>query len=321
MKKILIISLVVVFIFSACSSVAQTSPTVVNSASPVTFNETQQGSVTFDRSKTGSAEKDITYCQMDGVDLKMDIYYPDQYSARPWPVVMYVHGGAWQKGDKNEGAGSRAIPALRASGFLVVAVDYRLAPTYKFPAQIEDVQCAVRSLRANASRFHLDPEKIGVWGGSAGGHLVALLGSAADKPEWKVGEYLDQSSRVQAVVDMFGPADLSVEFDTSNFQTARVVFGARNGSDPKLVNASPVTYVDSTDAPFLILHGDQDNVVPLEQSQLFFKQLQQYGVESELVIVQGAGHGFVRVGDQPIKPGLSEINRQVVAFFVRHLKK
>ncbi len=316
MKNILIISLSVAFILSACTSVAQAIQTV----SPVPFNEPQQGSVTFDSSKTGSAEKEITYCQMDGVDLKMDVYYPDQYSARPWPVVMYVHGGAWQKGDKNEGAGSRAIPALRASGFLVVAVDYRLAPTYKFPAQIEDVQCAVRSLRANASRFHLDPEKIGVWGGSAGGHLVALLGTAANKPEWKVGEYLDQSSRVQAVVDMFGPADLSVEFDTSNFQTARVVFGARNGSDPKLINASPVNYVDSTDAPFLILHGDQDNVVPLEQSQLLFKQLQQYGVESKLVIVQGAGHGFVRAGDQPINPGLSETNRQIVEFFIKHLK-
>ncbi len=320
MKKKLIIPLGVAFILSACSSVTQASPAVVNSVSPLPFNEPQQGSVTFDRSKAGSADKDITYCQMDGVDLKMDVYYPDQYSAQPWPVVMYVHGGAWQKGDKNEGVGSRAIPALRASGFLVVAVDYRLAPTYRFPAQIEDVQCAVRSLRANASRFHLDPEKIGVWGGSAGGHLVALLGTAADKPEWKVGEYLDQSSRVQAVVDMFGPADLSLEFDSSNFQTARAVFGAVNGSDPKLVNASPVTYVDSTDAPFLILHGDQDNVVPLEQSHLLFKQLQQYGVESELVVVQGAGHGFVRAGDQPINPGLSETNRQIVEFFIKHLK-
>ena len=319
MKKILIVSLSLSFILSACSSVAQASPTAVTSASPLPFNEPQQGSVTFDRSKTGSAEKDITYCQMDGVDLKMDVYYPNRYSAQPWPVVMYVHGGAWQKGDKNEGAGFRAIPVLRAAGFLVVSVNYRLAPQYQFPAQIEDVQCAVRSLRANAGRFHLDPDNIGVWGGSAGGHLVALLGTAADKPEWKVGEYLHQSSQVQAVVDMFGPADLSLEFDSSNFQSARVVFGAINGSDPKLVNASPVTYVDSTDAPFFILHGDQDDVVPLEQSQLLFRQLQQYGVESELVVVQGAGHGFVRAGDQPINPGLSEINRQVVDFFVRHL--
>lgn len=320
MKKILIISLGLSFILSACSNVAQVSPAAVTSASPLPFNEPQQGSVTFYRSKTGSADKDITFCQMDGVDLMMDVYYPDQYSAQPWPVVMYVHGGGWQKGDKNEGAGFRALPWLRAAGFLVVSVNYRLAPQYKFPAQIEDVQCAVRFLRANASRYHLDPQNIGVWGGSAGGHLVALLGTAADKPEWKVGEYLDQSSRVQAVVDMFGPADLSVEFDSSNFQTARAVFGAVNGSDPKLVNASPVTHVDSTDAPFLILHGDQDNVVPLEQSRLLFRQLQQYGVESELVVVQGAGHGFVRAGEQPIKPGLSEINRQVVAFFIKHLK-
>ncbi len=319
MKKILMISLGVAFILSACTSVAQASPAAVNNASLVPFNEPQQGSVTFDRSKTGSAEKDITYCHMDGVDLKMDVYYPDQYSARPWPVVMYVHGGAWQKGDKNEGAGFRALPWLRAAGFLVVSVNYRLAPQYQFPAQIEDVQCAVRSLRANASRFHLDPDNIGVWGGSAGGHLVALLGTAADKPEWKVGEYLYQSSRVQAVVDMFGPADLSLEFDSSNFQSARVVFGARNGGDLKLANASPVTYVDAADAPFLILHGDRDNVVPLEQSQILYQKLQQAGVESQMVVVQGAGHGFVRAGEKPINPSLVELNQLVVNYFVSHL--
>lgn len=271
MKNITLLLFVVAVFLSACVSPIQSTPHVLQN--PITIEQTPSP-VSFDRSKLGGVDKDLTYCSMEGIDLKMDVYYPNRYSAQPWPVVMYVHGGAWQKGDKNEGAGFRAIPALRAAGFLVVSVNYRLAPQYQFPAQIEDVHCAVRSLRANASRFHLNPDKIGVWGGSAGGHLVALMGTAPDKSEWKVGEYLDQSSRVQAVVDMFGPADLSLEFDSSNFQTARVVFGAKDGSDPKLINASPVTYVDSTDAPFLILHGDQDNVVPLEQSQLLFKKLQ-----------------------------------------------
>jgi acetyl esterase/lipase len=275
----------------------------------------------FDKAKLGSSAKDITYCTMDGTAIKLDIYYPAQFSAEPWPVVMYVHGGAWQKGDKSEGAGFRSMAGLQSAGFLVVAVNYRLAPQYPFPAQIQDVKCAVRYLRANAVQYHLEPGKIGVWGGSAGGHLSALLGTSDGTPGWDVGEYLDQSSRVQAVVDMFGPADLSVEFDASNFQTARAVFGAVSKDDPKLEAASPVTYIDPGDPPFLILHGDLDRTVPLEQSQILVQRLQDAGVSAQLVIVHGAGHGFAKAGGQPISPSLVELNQQVVDFFVSRLKR
>jgi acetyl esterase/lipase len=295
-----------------------TSPAAANSSRPA--QPSLPVTPAFDQAKLGSTEKDITYCTMDETALKLDVYYPAQYSSGPWPAVMYVHGGGWQKGDKSEGAGFRSMAGLRSAGFIVFAINYRLAPQYPFPAQIEDVKCAVRFLRAHAEQYNLDSEEIGVWGGSAGGHLVALLGTSNGVSGWEVGEYLDQSSDVQAVVDMFGPADLSVEFDSSNFKTARDVFGATSPDDPKLAAASPVTYIDAGDPPFLILHGNQDAVVPLEQSQSLLQKLQAAGIQSQLVVVQGAGHGFARAGTQPISPSLIEINQLIIDFFIHQLR-
>ena len=320
MKRVLILILAFSFLTVSCrmNNPLNTAPAMPASGMPA--QPPLPEAISFDQAKLGSIEKDITYCRMNGTALKMDVYYPDGYSSEPWPAVMYVHGGAWQKGDKSEGAGFRSLAGLKDAGFIVFAINYRLAPQYPFPAQIEDVKCAVRFLRAHAEQYHLNSEKIGVWGGSAGGHLVALLGTSSGVSEWEVGDYLDQSSDVQAVVDMFGPADLSVEFDSSNFQTARQVFGAAGPNDPKLAVASPVTYIDAGDPPFLILHGDQDAVVPLEQSQILFQKLQAAGVQSQLVVVQGAGHGFTRAGKLPISPTQIEINQQIIDFFIHQLQ-
>jgi acetyl esterase/lipase len=215
-------------------------------ASPTLAAETAE----FNPAKLGSTEKDITYCTMGGVPLKLDVYYPETLSA-PWPLVLYVHGGGWVAGDKSEGAGFRNLVGLQKVGFLVASVDYRLAPQYKFPAQIQDVKCAVRYFRAHVAEYNLDPDKIGVWGGSAGGHLVSLLGTADSSAGWDVGEYLDQPSRVQAVVDMFGPADLTHGSAKAGVQTQlqRDVFGSTSNTDPILAAASPVTYVTADDPP------------------------------------------------------------------------
>ncbi len=320
MKRLLVILVAFSLLVVSCrfSIPLRTSP--VPPISSIPAQSSLPVTSTFDKAKLGSIEKDINYCTMDGNALKLDVYYPAQYSSDPWPAVMYVHGGGWQKGDKSEGAGFRSMAGLRSAGFIVFAINYRLAPQFPFPAQIEDVKCAVRFLRAHAEQYNLDSEKIGVWGGSAGGHLVALLGTSNGVSGWEVGEYLDQSSGVQAVVDMFGPADLSVEFDSSNFQTARDVFGATSPEDAKLADASPVTYINAGDPPFLILHGNQDAVVPLEQSQILLQKLQAAGVQSQLVVVQGAGHGFTRAGTQPISPSLIEINQQIIDFFIRQLR-
>ena len=281
-------------------------------AQPTVQEEAGTSSAQFDSSNLGTVEKDITYCTVDGFELKMDVYYPSESNGR-FPVTMYVHGGGWSSGDKAQGAGAIEIPALQKAGFLVVSVNYRLAPEYVFPAMLEDVKCAVRSLRAHADEYNLDPNRIGVWGGSAGGHLVALLGTSDESAGFDVGEYLEYSSRVQAVVDMFGPADLTVQFN-GGYESARRVFG---DFDPAL--ASPVTYVTADDPPFLMLHGEQDKLVPIEQSEILLAALQAAGVPAELVPVVNAGHSFKPDGGQ-ISPSRREIAQLVVKFFEGTLK-
>jgi acetyl esterase/lipase len=263
-------------------------------------------------------ERDVTYCTLDGVELKMDIYRP-QRSAAPTPALLYVHGGGWTGGDKRSGEGIRDIPELLARGYLVAAVNYRLAPRYKFPAMIEDVKCAVRFLRANAERFSINPEKIGAWGGSAGGHLVALLGTADATAGWDVGQYLEQSSRVQAVVDMYGPTDLTVLFEGANPRLMEQVFGTSDRNSETLQKASPVNWVSSDDPPFLILHGERDSLVPVSQSQIFYEKLRAAGVPATFVIVKNAGHGFAPLGG-PISPSRQELTKMIADFFDQYLK-
>ena len=293
---------------------AATQPVETATQTPVhAESEVGTSSSIFDSSKLGTVEMDVTYCTVEKIALKMDIYYPSS-SEGLWPVTMYVHGGGWSGGDKAEGSGAQEIPALQSTGFLVVSVNYRLAPEYPFPAMIEDVKCAVRYLRAHASEYSLDPEHIGVWGGSAGGHLVNMLGTTDESAGFDVGEYLEYSSRIQAVVSMFGPTDLTVPFE-GGYEGASRVF---DGFDAVL--ASPVTYVSADDPPFLMIHGDTDKLVPIEQSQILLAALQAAGISAELVTVTNAGHGFKPVDGKITTPSRKEITQMVVEFFEEQLR-
>lgn len=264
-------------------------------------------------------ERGAVYCTNAGLALTMDIYYPSQASPAPTPAVLY--GGGWEHGDSSLGGVNATIAqALNQRGMLVAAVNYRLAPQYLWPAQIVDVKCAVRYLRANAQRYGIDPSKIGAWGGSAGGHLVSMLGTTGTSAGFDAGQYLEQSSGVQAVVDMFGPADLTAggwgPYATSVIQQ---VFGVAPGQDSgALAHASPVTYIQSNDPPFLIFHGTRDAVVPLSQSQALASRLQAAGVSATLVTVQNGGHGFAPTGGL-ISPTLKEITQASVDFFSQRL--
>ncbi len=273
----------------------------------------------IDPTRLGKVERDITYGIADSVALKMDIYYPKVVEGTV-PAVLYVHGGGWTKGDKGTGAGATEIPELISRGYLVAAINYRLAPQYKFPAQIEDVKCAVRFLRANAATYGIDPDRIGAWGGSAGGHLVALL-SVTDAAAGFEGNggYADQSSRVQAVVDMFGPSDLTAIFQGADTQLLEQVFGTTDRNSDIVKLASPVTWVSSDDPPFLILHGENDKLVPLSQSKILYDRLVAAGVPATLTIVKNAGHGFAPAGGT-IDPSRTEITNIVADFFDKHLK-
>ncbi len=264
-------------------------------------------------------ERDVIYGKAGDVGLKMDLYFPKKTDGK-LPVTVYVHGGGWQSGDKASGVGVMAIGELVQRGYLVASVNYRLAPAYKFPAQIEDVKCAIRFLRAHASDYHLDSQRIGVWGGSAGGHLVALLGTSDEKASLEgTGGWPNQSSRVQAVVDMFGPSDLTVESGGGHTRISEAVFGATSSKDEVLKRASPITYVTNDDPPFLILHGDQDRLVPLSQSEKLHQLLKAAGVSSKLVVVKNAGHSFMPAGGTP-QPNRIELTHIIADFFDEKLK-
>jgi acetyl esterase/lipase len=260
------------------------------------------------------AQADVTYCTVAGGALKMDIYAPARWSTTPAPVTLFVHGGAWSAGDKADGEGAPEIAELVGRGYVVAAINYRLAPRYVFPAQIEDVKCAVRYLRANAAALHIDPSRIGAWGSSAGGHLVSLLGTADRRAGMEgTGGYARQSSRVQAVVDMFGRADLT-GIPQTRPDLLPIFGGAAN-----LVKYSPITYASKGDPPFLILHGDHDTVVPPELSQRFYDRLKAVGVPVTLVMVRNAEHGFVPTAAL-MTPTRAEITRLVGDFFDHYLK-
>jgi len=211
---------------------------------------------------------------------------------------------------------------LTQRGILVAAVNYRLAPQYPWPAQIDDVKCAVRYLRASAQQYGIDPSEIGAWGGSAGGHLVSMLGTAGPTAGFDTGQYLQRSSSLQAVVDMFGPADLTAGgWGPQATSVVQQVFGLTPGQDNSaLAHASPVTYIQPNDPPFVIFHGTADTVVPPSQSQELATRLQAAGVPVTLVMVQNAGHGFAPIGG-PISPTLQEITRTTADFFTQHLKR
>lgn len=267
--------------------------------------------------------KDIPYCVTNqGVSLLLDIHKPPQ-SESPAPAVIYVHGGGWTGGDKSEGAGFQFRPELLIRKYIFITINYRLAPEHVFPAQIEDVLCAIRFVRANAARYGIDPQRIGLIGGSAGGHLVSLSGMVGDKIPWEKLAYEDRydehSGLVQAVVDLFGPADLTMLFPQTDGRQPWRLFGGSSYDDPVFRLYSPVTYASADDPPFLILHGDKDETVPLAQSQALYDSLDSVGVPVELVVVRNAGHGFRPDGGE-IDPSMPELIRIVANFLDLYLK-
>jgi acetyl esterase/lipase len=261
--------------------------------------------------------KDVEYGKGGGRPLRMHLLRPKTRSERPLPVVVWVHGGAWMEGNRDEGL--RRLPRLVRRGYLCASIEYRLSPESTFPAQIEDCKCAIRFLRANARQYGLDPNRIGVWGASAGGHLVALLGTTGGvKALEGKGGWEKQSSRVQAVVDFFGPTDfLKMDAAGSRFRhdapgspESRLIGGPIQENKEKVARANPISYITKNTPPFLILHGEKDDIVPLNQSELLSAALTKTGVEVTFRVVKGAGHGF---GGEPI-------DAMVDAFLDKHLK-
>ncbi len=258
--------------------------------------------------------RDLEYARVGEKGLLLDLCLPKDPEGS-LPLVVWVHGGAWRGGDKSP---CRAVWMVER-GYAVASINYRLSQEAIFPAQIHDCKAAVRWLRAHAEQYRLDPERIGAWGSSAGGHLVALLGTSGDVKELEgEGGNLEFSSRVQAVCDWFGPSDFlqmrgvpsRIDRNSPDSPEALLVGGPLQERKEQCRRANPITYITPDDPPFLIMHGERDDIVPLNQSQLLHEALKKAGVDVTFHLVKGAGHGF----DGP------KLDRMVADFFAEHLK-
>lgn len=275
--------------------------------------------ISFIPFKIIAVERDVTYKVVDDISLKMDIYYPVKRAGK-LPAVVYIHGGGWYSGDKTGGAGQDDIPELVDRGYIVASVNYRLAPEYKFPAQIEDIKCAIRFLRENAAVYGIDTAHIGAFGDSAGGHLASLLGVTDAAAGFQgLGWYDEQSDKVQAVVNMFGPADLTLNFQKDRSLLIEHVFGTIDENSSIIRQASPISYVSFDDPPFLIIHGDKDNEICPCQSEILYQKLVSAGIPASLMIVSNCSHSFLPVGEA-INPSRDEITDTMGDFFDRFLQ-
>lgn len=262
------------------------------------------------------ADLNVEYGKAGEVSLKLDLYRPPAKQRGPYPVVAYVHGGGWIGGSK------APCPCVNliTNGFAVASVEYRLSTVAPFPAQIEDCKAAIRWLRANAKKHELDPERIGAAGASAGGHLVALLGTSGDAKdlEGDAGN-AGVSSRVCAVCDYFGPTDLLqwdghgsvISATAADSLITTFLGGPISQRKDVAVRANPITYVTPDDPPFLILHGDKDNIVPIGQSRILDAALRKAGVPTRLHVVEGAGHGF----------NDATVNKMVLEFLEKNVRR
>jgi len=268
-------------------------------------------------------ERDVAYAGTKNPRQMLDLFLPAKPAdARPLPVIAFIHGGAWQGGSKAAGP-ARVGPFVATGKYAGASIGYRLSGEAIWPAQIHDCKAAIRWLRANARKHNLDPNRIGVWGPSAGGHLVAMLGTTGGVKELagSVGPHKSVSSRVTCVADWFGPTDFcqmdahripgGMKHDGAGSPESRLIGGPIQQNKDKVAAANPVTYVTKDDPPFLIAHGDKDPLVPCHQSELLYAALRDAGCDVALIKVLGAGHGGFRS---------SELERRLAMFFDKHLR-
>jgi len=241
------------------------------------------------------------------------------------PAVVFIHGGGWAQGDKYP---SPRAESLAKRGFFGVSINYRLSGVAPFPAAIEDSKYAIRWLRAHAGDYKVDPDRIGVWGSSAGGHLSLLVGTADASARLEgSGGRAGVSSRVQAICSWFGPSDFVTWYqDNARFgrtlSSAETKFlGGTMEQEPEAYKrASPVYHVSPDDPPLIMFHGDRDAVVPLKQSQLMYDAYRKAGLDTTLVTVRNAGHGFGAVpAGAIVSPSPNEIDQAVADFFFKYL--
>ena len=250
--------------------------------------------------------RDVVYAEAPGsdgknIELKMDTAFLKQSDGKPLPVVVYIHGGGWSSGFKEMGL--PLMMPLARGGYFAVTIDYRLTGQATFPAAVYDCKAAVRFIRSHAEELGIDPNRIAVWGHSAGGHLSALLGTSGNSEvlEDDTGKQTKISSAVQCVVDISGPIDMT--HDAPNGPISQWLGGPVRDHPDLAKQASPLTYIDANDPPVLIVQGSEDRLVSNHHPEVFEKALKEAGVPVEYLLVEGAGHGandpkaYIRVAE------------------------
>lgn len=262
------------------------------------------------------AMKDVEFARVNDLSLKLDLYLPQE--VKQPQLIVWIHGGAWRAGSKER----VPIKDLVSRGFAVASVDYRLTPVAKFPANVHDIKAAIRWLRANAKKYGYLAGKVGIAGASAGGHLVNSVGTSNGHPklEGKVGDHLDQSSRVDAIVSFYGAANLTTILHQSTphglsvrVPALKLLLGDTPDKELELAKlASPVFQMEGDEPPLFLIHGDQDHQMPINQSIELYGKYREHKLPVKMEFIYGGGHGGRQFYD-------AERIGQVAEFFRKHL--
>jgi acetyl esterase/lipase len=239
----------------------------------------------------------IPFAAVGDTTLRLDLYRPKAIEGVQFPIVIWVHGGAWRAGSRD----NMPLRRLVERGIAVASVDYRLSPVAKFPAQVHDIKAAIRFLRSKAKSYDLDPRRFAVAGASAGGHLAAVVGVSGGMRalEGTIGEHLSESSAVDVIVDYYGPTNFKtiLQQSTPHGLSVRVpalelLIGGRPEDHPQLASlGSAVEHVDQSDPPLLMIHGDQDPQVPINQSHELHGRYKAFKLPVKFEVIHGAAHG------------------------------
>ena len=254
--------------------------------------------------------RNLSYVENGRPRQQLDLYVPS--GNRPRPLVIWIHGGGWAKGSKDRIGQCQWV---LQEGFALASIGYRLTDEAIFPAQLDDCRAAIRWLVERHEAYQLNPDQFHVWGASAGGHLAAMVALSRDPKT----DY-----RVRSAINWFGPADL-LTMQQQRILATRLNADAPDSFESRLVGrpiqtvpaltraASPTSHVSADDPPMLIMHGDQDALVPLAQSQMLYRRLQATGISSQLIVLTGAGHGG--------RAFQTESNRQLILDFLNHQQR
>ena len=264
---------------------------------------------------TVTFEKGIEYTNPDNQHLQLNLARP-KGAGGPFPCVLCIHGGGFRAGSR-EGYNAQII-RLAERGYVAVTVSYRLAPKYPFPAAVHDTKAAVRWLRANAKKYNIDPDNIGVTGGSAGGTLAQMLGVTADVKEFEGdGGNADRASKVKCVVNVYGANDFTKSYGKSvdaHEVLPLYLGGTLEKARAAHIRSSPLYWVTPSAVPTLCIHGTEDKYVHVEQAEMLIEKLKAASIGAELLKLEGAGHGFKGKDAETAE-------KAMIAFFDKHLKK